>query len=129
MKSFEKTVVTTKSFDDAVAAIERKTADNGFRVLHVHDIGGMLTEKGFPRPPLKVIEICGAKYASEVLNKDVKISLMLPCPISVYVANDKTYVTTLLPSSMTDFYPKAGIEKLADEVEAILMKIIREAVQ
>ena len=108
-------------------AIERKSAENGFRVLHTHDVAATLAEKGFAREPLKIIEICNAKYASQVLNKDVKISLMLPCPISVYVQGGKTEISTLLPSSIADFFPRAGIEGLAAEVESVVLRIIEEA--
>ncbi len=127
MNRFEQTVTTDKSFDEVVSAIERKAAENGFRVLHTHDIAATLTEKGFPRKPLKVIEICNAKYASKVLEKDVKISLMLPCPISVYVKDGKTHISTMLPSSIAQFFPQAGIEGIAAEVESIVLKIINDA--
>lgn len=127
MKTFERTVTTEKSFDEAVAAIEKKTAEKGFRVLHTHDVAATLREKGFPRDPLKIIEICNAKYASQVLDKDVKISLMLPCPISVYVQDGKTRISTLLPSTIAEFYPDAHIEKQAGEVEAIVLRIIDES--
>ncbi|MCZ2391595.1 MAG: DUF302 domain-containing protein [Acidobacteria bacterium] len=127
MSTFEKTVTTEKTFDEAVLAIEQKAADKGFRVLHTHDVAATLAEKGFPREPLKIIEICNAKYASQVLDKDVKISLMLPCPISVYVKDGHTYISTLLPSSIGQFYPDAGIEGLAAEVERIVLQIIEEA--
>lgn len=128
MKSFDHTVTTDKSFDGAVQDIERKSAEHGFRVLHTHDVAATLAEKGFQREPLKIIEICNAKYASQVLNKDVKISLMLPCPISVYVKEGMTYVSTMLPTSIVDFFPDAGIEDLAAEVENIVLKIIDEAI-
>lgn len=127
MRDFERTVMSQKPFGEAVAAIEKKSADKGFRVLHTHDVAATLAEKGFPREPLKIIEICNAKYASEVLNKDVKVSLMLPCPISVYVQGGKTYISTLLPSSIAEFFPRAGIEKLASEVERIVLEIIEAA--
>lgn len=127
MKNFERTVLTNKKFDEAVAAIEEKAGEKGFRVLHTHDVAATLAEKGFPREPLKIIEICNAKYASQVLAKDVKISLMLPCPISVYVERGKTHISTLLPSSIADFYPEAGIEGLANEVERIVLEIIDAA--
>ena len=127
MKAFEHTVTTEKPFDEAVLAIEKKSAENGFRVLHTHDVAATLAEKGFPREPLKIIEICNARYASQVLNKDVKISLMLPCPISVYVAGGSTHISTLLPGSIADFFPEAGIEGLASEVERIVLEIVREA--
>ncbi|SRR5581483_2986857 len=127
MKNFERTVLTNKQFDEAVAAIERKAAEKGFRVLHTHDVAATLAEKGFPREPLKIIEICNAKYASQVLAKDVKIALMLPCPISVYVEQGKTHISTLLPTSIVQFYPEAGIEGLASEVEKIVLEIVEGA--
>lgn len=90
MNSIEHTVRTTKSFDEAVRAVEQITAAKGFRVLHVHDVAATLAEKGFPREPLKIIEICNAKYAHEVLQKDIGTALMLPCPIVVYARDGHT---------------------------------------
>lgn len=124
---FERTVTTNKPFDEAVKAIENKATEKGFRVLHTHDVAATLVEKGFPREPLKIIEICNAKYASQVLEKDVKIALMLPCPISIYVEKGKTHISTLLPTSIVQFYPKAGIEGLASEVEKIVLEIVEGA--
>lgn len=127
MRAFEFTVTTNKPFEEAVEAVQKKAAEKGFRVLHTHDVAATLAEKGFPREPLKIIEICNAKYASQVLDRDVKVSLMLPCPISVYVQAGKTYLSTLLPTSITEFFPQAGIEALASEVESVVLKIISEA--
>jgi uncharacterized protein (DUF302 family) len=127
MREFERTWTTGKPFEQAVAAVEAKAAENGFRVLHTHDVAATLAEKGFPREPLKIVEICNAKYASQVLSRDVKIALMLPCPISVYVREGKTHISTLLPGSMVEFFPNAGIESVAAEVERIVLKIIEEA--
>jgi uncharacterized protein (DUF302 family) len=124
---FEFTVESAKSFDDAVAAIEKTAAEKGFRVLHTHDVAATLNEKGFPRPPLKIIEVCNAKYASEVLNRDPKIAVMLPCPIAVYVEGGKTMITTMLPSAIAEFYPGRGIEPIAEVVEEAILKIIHEA--
>ena len=127
MNKFEYTVTTNKPFPEAVEAVEKKTAEMGFRVLHTHDIAATLAEKGFPREPLKLVEICNAKYASRVLEKDVKVSLMLPCPISVYVQDGKTHISTLLPTSIAQFFPNAGIEGVAAEVEAAVLKIVEAA--
>jgi uncharacterized protein (DUF302 family) len=125
MKPFLHTLTTEKSFDDAVAAIQQKSAEKGFRVLHTHDVAATLAEKGFPREPLKIIEICNAKYASQVLNKDVKIAVMLPCPISVYVAAGQTHVCTMLPTAISEFYPEAGVEDIAAAVEKGILEILQ----
>ena len=73
MNTFEHTVATEKPFEETVVAIEKKAGEKGFRVLHTHDVAATLAEKGYRRKPLKIIEICNAKYASQVLSKDVKI--------------------------------------------------------
>ncbi len=127
MNKFEYTVTTNKTFPEAVEAVEKKATELGFRVLHTHDFAATLAEKGFPREPLKLVEICNAKYASRVLEKDVKLSLMLPCPISVYVQGGKTYVSTLLPTSIAHFFPSAGIEGIAAEVETAVLNIVDAA--
>ena len=69
MGNFEYTVTTNRPFADVVETIEKKTVEMGFRVLHTHDIAVTLAEKGFPREPLKLIEICNANYASQVLRE------------------------------------------------------------
>lgn len=126
-KAFQYTVETSKPFDQAVLGIEQKTAEKGFRVLHTHDVAATLTEKGFPRDPLKIIEICNARYASEALNRDVNVALMLPCPVVVYVRAGKTWITTMLPSTLVEFYPQAGIEQIASAVETTVLQIMNEA--
>lgn len=127
MKDFKYTVESSKGFDDAVRAVEEKAAEKGFRVLHTHDVAATLTEKGFPREPLKIVEVCNARYASEVLNKDISVALMLPCPISVYTQQGKTRISTMLPSVLSEFYPQAGIEATAAAVEKTVLQIVDEA--
>lgn len=124
---FDYTVETNKSFDEAVSAIEAKSKEKGFGVLHIHDVKATLASKGFDREPLKVIEICNAKYASQVLAKDIKISLMLPCPISVYVEGGKTYISTLMPKVIAEFSQEADIKSVAEEVDRIVLSIVDES--
>lgn len=127
MKNFELTVETEESFDQAVAAVEQRAAEKGFRVLHTHDVAGTLAEKGFPREPLKIGEICNARYASEVLQKDIKTALMLPCPISVYAHEGKTLISTMLPSALVEFFPQANLGGIAAAIEKAVREIVEEA--
>jgi len=96
-------------------------------VLHTHDVAATLAEKGFPREPLKIVEICNAKYASAVLSKDIGIALMLQCPISVYIERGTTHISTMLPTMISDFFPDAGIEDVAEQVEKAVLEIVAEA--
>ena len=127
MKAFQKTVVCARPFDEVVAAVEHTAAAKGFRVLHTHDVAATLAEKGFPREPLKIVEVCNAKFASRMLEADVAIAVMLPCPISIYTKAGRTYVSTLLPSVVSEMYPQAGIAPEAKQVEDIVLEIVEAA--
>lgn len=127
MKNFEYTMKTSKSFDEAVIAVEQNTAAKGFRVLYTHDVAATLAEKGFQREPLKIVEICNAKYANAVLQKDITTALMLPCPITVYQKDGKTHISTMLPSVIGEFFPGKGIEPIAAQVEQAVVAIVNES--
>ena len=126
MEKFDYTVETTKNVDEAVAAIETTAQEKGFRVLYVHDVQETLSAKGFDIESMKIIEVCNARYASQVLAKDKKISLMLPCPISVFVEQGKTFISAFKPRVLSDFYPGLGIEDIANEVEKIVISLVEE---
>jgi uncharacterized protein (DUF302 family) len=121
------TVTTDKDFDQALEAVKQGTADAGFRVLFVHDVAATLAEKGFDRERVSIVEMCNAKYASQVLAADIKIGLMLPCPIMVYAEQGKVFITTMRPSLIKDFFPAAGIAAVAQQVEDVLIAIIDKA--
>ncbi len=127
MTDFDYTVATAKPFDEAVAAVEKASQDKGFRVLHVHDVQATLAAKGFERGPLKIIEVCSAKFAHEALERDIKTALMLPCPIVVYVREGATVISALRPAVIKDFYPEAGLDSLAAAVDAVVRAIVDEA--
>lgn len=121
------TVPTDKSFDEAVEAVVCATADAGFKVQFVHDVAATLAEKGFDRERVTIVEMCNAKFASKVLAADVKIGLMLPCPIMVYADAGQVFISTMRPSLIATFFPAAGISDVAGEVETILIGVIDQA--
>lgn len=121
------TVETGKSFDEAVEAVEARTRERGFRVLHIHDVQATLAEKGFQREPLKIIEICNAKYAHQVLEKDDLISLLMPCKIVVYRKGGKTILSAMRPATLAQFFPDAHLDEVAKEVDAIVCGIVDAA--
>lgn len=124
---FELTRETNKNFQEAVAAVEQAASKKGFRVLHTHDVAATLAEKGFQQEPLKIIEICNARYAHEVLQRDIRVALMLPCPISVYRKGNKTFISALLPKSIASFFSDAKLDAIAGEVERFVREIVEEA--
>lgn len=121
------TVRTEKSFADAVDAVVEQTAAAGFRVLCTHDVSATLAERGFERQRVTLVEICNAKYASQVLAADVKIGLLLPCPIMVYAEDDAVFISTMKPTAVGGFFPEAGIDDVAAAVEGVVVAVIEAA--
>ena len=62
------TVPTTKTYDEAVKAVQDKAAENGFRVQFTNDVAATLAERGFAREPVthrgsvqRQARVCGAR--------------------------------------------------------------------
>lgn len=121
-------VTTGKSFDDAVAAVQAQTQSNGFRVLHTHDVQATLAEKNFEREPLKIVEVCNAKYANTALTIDVTVSLLMPCRINVYREEGKTVISTVRPKAFVTMFGNDNLADFANEVEDVLLRIIDQSV-
>lgn len=120
-------VVSNKSFAAAVEAVIERTQANQFRVLHVHDVQATLAEKNFKQEPLKIIEVCNAKYAHAALQIEITVSLLMPCRINVYVTENKTVISTFKPTSLTGMFDKPELGSFAEEVEEVLLRIIDES--
>lgn len=121
------TLPTDKTYTEAVQAVIDAAATHGFRVQFVHDVAETLAEKGFDREPLTIVEMCNAKYASEVLAEDVLIGLMLPCPVMVYEKDGAVLISTMRPTLMGSFFPSEAIVAVAAEVEAKIFAIVEDA--
>lgn len=118
------TVVTTKSFDEAVKAVEEQTQAHGFRVLYIHDVQATLAEKDFKIEPLKILEVCNAKFASNALDIDLVVSLLMPCKVNVYSDKGKVTISTIRPTSLASIFNKEELRTFAVDVEKILLDII-----
>jgi uncharacterized protein (DUF302 family) len=125
--NFEYTTPSARSFDAVVDDIGKLAGEKSFRVLHIHDVQATLAEKGFAREPLKIIEICNSKFAHEALKKDIGVSLFMPCKINVYLENGRTMIKAMRPAAIAEFYPGAGLEQLAAEVDKVIIEIVDKA--
>ena len=124
---FDYTLTTTKTFDEAVKSAQDEIAKAGMSVLYVHDVQKTLGEKGFDWEPFKIIEFCGAKFANEFLNIDIKIGLCLPCKINVYVKDGKNFISGMRPIILPQFFPRADFGEKPKEIDQIIQNIINNA--
>ncbi len=119
---------TSKSFDEVVENLETKSPENQFRVLAVHNVQETLSEKGFERGPLKIIEICNAGFAHEALKQSMDVAMFMPCKFTVYTKDGKTIVTLARPELISEMLPGSGLEDLAKDVESKLKKIMDDSI-
>ena len=120
-------VFTTKSFEEAVKSVGEKTQANGFRVLYVHDVQETLAEKNFKIQPLKILEVCNAKFASNALEIDLVVSLLMPCKINVYSEEGKIIISTIRPTSLATIFNQQELRSFAEDVEKVLISIIDQS--
>jgi uncharacterized protein (DUF302 family) len=62
-----------------------------------------------------------------VLAADVKIGLMLPCPIMVYAEGGSVFISTMRPTMIGGFFPEAHVDEVAAEVEEIIVRVMDRA--
>ena len=119
-------VETEKSFDEAVVSVRKAVENKGWAIFQVYDYKEILAVKGFKQKPLKIIEICSGKYANQFLNKNMLISLCMPCKINVLEENGKVKILGMKPTIISRFFPEVKKEE-AIKVEEDITEIIKNA--
>jgi uncharacterized protein (DUF302 family) len=122
-------VDSDKSFDDAVTDLDQAVKDHGFGVLHVHDLGNTLRNKGVDfGEQCKVFEVCNPVQAAKVLATDMRLNMALPCRISVFTENNQTRIGLIKPEQMLSALSEDQVLKdTAKEVEQITKQMVNQA--
>ena len=122
-------VDTNKSFDEASTDLEAAVVNNGFGVLHVHDLGTTLRSKGLDfNQQCRVFEVCNPAQAAKVMSADMKLNMALPCRISVYTEEGETRIGLIKPEQMlAGLSQDPGLAQIAKEVEEATIKMVDEA--
>lgn len=121
------TIKTHKTFFRTADSVVTETEKAGFKVLYIHDVQQTLSNKGFSIEPLKIIEICNARNAYAVIQKDILLSLFLPCKINVYVKDNQTYISALKPEIIQSVVPDADIKEVIQSVSEAIIAIVNNA--
>ena len=122
-------VETGKTFAQASADLESAVTRNGFGVLHIHDLGATLRNKGIAfEEECKVFEVCNPGQAAKVLSAEMRLNMALPCRISVYTEKGATKIGLIRPVKMlTALSDDAGLAEVAQEVEDKTIQMVDEA--
>jgi len=95
-------VVTAESnlgFDETVAALEKRIPEHGWVIPGEKpiDMNKSMAKHGVTfEPRVKLVKLCKAEYAKNVLSTDRHVSTMMPCTFSVWEGDDgKVYLSKM----------------------------------
>ena len=119
---------TEKTVSEAAAALEAAVQANHFGVMQVHNLKETMAKTGveFARECL-IFEVCQPQQAKKVLDQNMSVSTALPCRISIYEEGGKTMLAALKPTTLLAMFNTPQLDGVAQEVEATIVKIMKEA--
>ena len=122
-------VETEKSFEQASTDLDQSVKNNGFGVLHIHNLGDTLRSKGIDfAEQCNVFEVCNPTQAAEVLATDMRLNMALPCRISVFTDKGKTKIGLIRPEKMlSGLSQDPALAIVAKEVEARTIEMVDQA--
>ena len=102
-------IVTRESklgFDDTVAKVQERIVEQGWSVKGVSDVKHEINKAGYEfQPRVKIIKLCKAEYAKEVLTTDRFVSCLMPCSISVWEDDDgRVYLSEMNMALMAKLF-------------------------
>ncbi len=98
-------------------------------MLHTQALSETLAAKGQPiAARCAILKICNAKVASQMLKRDLTLSLALPCRVALFEVADGARLGTIAPTTiLSGFEVEPDIKAAAAEVEHTLRQIMVDA--
>lgn len=121
-------VESSKSVEEACAALEKAVAEHRFGILHVHNVRETLSKKGVPFDrDVRIFDVCNPQRAKQVLENNPLMAAALPCAISVFSEGGKTKFAFIRPTVILGLFGPAGPTSVAEEVERTVRDIVEAA--
>ena len=120
------------SFDRTIEKLSETILKTGWNISVIIDLQGSLSKSGIDILPVKSIELCNPKLASQLLLKsELRVySCMLPCKISIYEKeNGKTYLSLLnieLISSQIDEDAKNVMNEAFSNINRLILDVAEQ---
>ena len=116
------------SVDETVKIISENAVSEGWVVAGVTPLEKSVKKHGGgDLPPVRLINLCQAHHAFNILNEDQNkiVSVMMPCTISVYQkADGKTYVGTMNAGLLGKMFGGTVSKVMGEEVAEQQQKFI-----
>lgn len=112
-------------FDEAVAKVTEALKAEGFGVLTEIDVKATLKAKlDIDRRPYKILGACNPQLASQAIEAEPDIGLLLPCNVIVRQEDDGTNVVGFMdPLAVLGLVRRPELESLGGEVRGRLERV------
>ena len=125
---FTYTVKTSRNIDETITILNTNLKKIGFGVLETLDFKKILSEKGLEFPKeYRLLEVCNANLAKQVLDTNPDLGLLLPCTIAVYQKDNEKYISLAKPTSLLSMASENNLKFSGEEIEDNLIKIIEKS--
>jgi uncharacterized protein (DUF302 family) len=129
-------IVTKESklgFDETVAALEKRIPEHGWVISggQPMDMNKSMAKHGVTlKPRVKIVKLCNAEYAKNVLTTDRHISCMMPCSMAVWEDdNGKVYLSEMNMGLMAKMFggniAKVMGRKVVHDEEEMLQGLLK----
>jgi uncharacterized protein (DUF302 family) len=113
------------SFEEALQKVTEELKKEGFGVLTEINVKETLKKKlDVEFSHYMILGACNPNYAYRALQAEREIGLLLPCNVIVYEEGGNSIVSILDPIAMFSLVGKEGVKLLAEDVKAILTKVL-----
>jgi uncharacterized protein (DUF302 family) len=122
-------VTSERTVGTIVETIEASAQEFGLSVLNVQDLRQRMTDRGHPFPTeVRVVDVCSAPHASQVLSTRIEIATAMPCRIAVYEKDGRRTLSTLRPTELLPMFGEdASLQPVAEEIERRIVALMRHA--
>ncbi len=117
-------------FSQTIEHLEESVAENKWSVPHRYDLRATLESKGLQVDSVNVFSLCNPKFAYEILSSDDNrlVSAIMPCRVSVYEKDGKTYISMLNSGLFGRFLGKE-VKEVLETASSENMKILEPLVE
>ncbi len=113
------------SVEEAEARVREALAAEGFGILTGIDVAATLKAKlDLDVAPYKILGACNPKLASQALDAEQDVGLLLPCNVVVYEEGDGSVVGILDPDIMVEVAGNPSVEPVASQAKAALARAL-----
>ena len=116
---------TVKKFKEEVTA-------NGWSILNMTNMAGILSERGFTVAPVLIFDVCSGKYSAAILSKDEFrfVTPIMPCRVSIYqTSTGKVVIGRMNAKAFAPMFEKELADVIlqsANDVERIIEDVVKK---